>query len=383
MEEEQKVKRRTGVGDIHKLSCCSPQAKDISDNSLCCPKQELPEIGFAPLIAGRVSAEWAWKDYLGQIRCRMSGFRMRYAVEPGLYAVGNPDSNSDVFVSANYKLSFDILRHALKGINAWILMLDTKGINVWCAAGKGTFGTDELIKRISESQLEKVVNHKRIIVPQLGAPGVAAHTVQQETGFRVYYGPVDAQEIRRYVEAGHKATDGMRSVKFTMWDRLVLTPMEMIPALKTYAFYALLMFFIAGLKPSGIIFKDGLTDSLPFLLLGFLAVLSGAFVTPLLLPFVPFRSFAVKGWLVGIVFILIGINSISIAVPTTAFYAFSFLFFPLSSSYIALQFTGATVFTGMSGVKKELKFAMPVYISATIISFGLLVLFKLNQWGLL
>lgn len=365
------------------ISCCTPQNKEIFGNLPCSPKQEMPEREFVPSIVGKVSAEWTWMDYIGQIRCRISSFRNSYTVQPGLYAVGSPGKDSDVFVSANYKLSFDILRRALKGMNAWLLVLDTKGINVWCAAGKGTFGTDELIKRIMESQLEKVVSHKRIIAPQLGAPGIAAHIVQQKTGFMVYYGPVDAQYIRQYLEAGHKATDEMRRVKFTFWDRLVLTPMEMIPALKIYALYALLMFFVTGLKPSGIIFKDGLADGLPFIFLGLLSVLAGAFATPLFLPLVPFRSFAVKGWLVGLVFILIGINSISIAMPTTVFYAFSFLFFPLSSSYIALQFTGATVFTGMSGVKKELKFAMPVYISAAIISFGLLVLFKLNQWVLL
>jgi CO dehydrogenase/acetyl-CoA synthase gamma subunit (corrinoid Fe-S protein) len=93
---------------------------------------------------------------------------MRYAVEPGLYAIGEPDSESNVFVTANYKLSFDILRKNLKGMNSWILVLDTKGINVWCAAGKGTFGTDEIVRRINEAQLHKVINHRKIIVPQQG-----------------------------------------------------------------------------------------------------------------------------------------------------------------------------------------------------------------------
>lgn len=347
------------------ISCCGPAEKRETEKAVA------------------VSSDWTLREYLEHIRCRISGLRMRYAIQPGLYAVGSTGKDSDVFVSANYKLSFDILRRALKGMNAWILVLDTKGINVWCAAGKGTFCTDELIKRIAESYLERVVNHRRIIAPQLGAPGIAAHTVQQKTGFRVCYGPVDARDIRRYLEAGYRATEEMRRVKFTVWDRLVLTPMEMIPALKIYAIYAALMFFIIALKPSGIIFKDGLADGLPFIFLGFLAVLAGAFVTPLFLPFVPFRSFAVKGWIAGFILTFLSIKIIHTPMPSVTFYAFSFLFFPLASSYIALQFTGATVFTGMSGVKKELKFAMPVYISAAIISFGLLVLFKLNQWGLL
>lgn len=382
--DELKQKRKIRIGEIRKtISCRGPRTKETSDNSPCCPKPEMPDIGFAPSIVSRVSAEWTWQDYLGQIRCRVSSFRNSYAVKPGLYALGNPDMGSDVFASANYKMSFDVLRRALKGINAWILVLDTKGINVWCAAGKGTFGTDKLVKRIRELQLEKVVSHRRMIAPQLGAPGIAAHTVQQKTGFRIYYGPVDARDIRQYVEAGYKATGEMRRVKFTMWDRFVLTPMEMIPALKAYGLYAILMFFIIGLKPSGIMFQDGLTAGLPFLLLGFLAVLAGAFVTPLLLPYIPFRAFAVKGWIAGIVFTILGIQILHLSPRADSLSVFSFLFFPLASSYIALQFTGATVFTSMSGVRKELKFAMPVYIVGAIVSLVTLVLLKLKEWGVL
>ena len=94
-------------------------------------------------------------------------------MEPGLYALGAPAPDSPVFVSANYTLSFDALRSALRGIDGYLLVLDTKGINVWCAAGKGTFGTDELVARIEATRLAEVVRHRRLILPQLGAPGVA------------------------------------------------------------------------------------------------------------------------------------------------------------------------------------------------------------------
>ena len=65
-------------------------------------------------------------------------------------------------VTANYKLSFDALRSQLADLDAWILVLETNGINVWCAAGKGTFGTDELVHRIRECQLEKVVKTRNL-----------------------------------------------------------------------------------------------------------------------------------------------------------------------------------------------------------------------------
>ena len=62
---------------------------------------------------------------------------------------------------------------------------------------------------------------------------------------------------------------------------------------------------------------------------------------------------------------------------------FTYLFFPLASSYIALQFTGSTTFTGMSGVKKELKIAIPLYISGATVSLILLIVYKLGEWRII
>ena len=120
-------------------------------------------IGDIPRVVTKLSrADQAgtWK-----VRCGIS--RDRYKVAPGLYAVGQPTSASVVLVSANYKLSFDRLRSQLGGLDAWILVLDTRGINVWCAAGKGTFGTDEIIARARAARLDEVVGHRQLVVPQL------------------------------------------------------------------------------------------------------------------------------------------------------------------------------------------------------------------------
>ncbi len=350
--------------------------------------EEKPRWAAGTVSAGsctvyRVSTDLTTADTWEHVRCRTSAFRESYAVKPGLYAVGNPDKDSDVFVSANYKLSFDHLRAALKGLDGWVLVLDTKGINVWCAAGKGTFGTDELVKRISLVRLNEVVGHRNIIVPQLGAVGVSGYAVRSASGFRVLYGPVYAKDIPSYVAAGRRATPGMREVRFPLPERLILTPMEINPAMKKYyPWFALLILLFFGLQPSGIIFKDAASGGLPFLGLGLVAVLAGAFITPLLLPFVPARSFAVKGWLVGLLSIVLSLKVFRPAdPPDVLLLAAAFLFFPMASSYIALQFTGSTTFTGMSGVKKELKISLPLYIASVAVSIILLVLYKAGHWG--
>ena len=375
-----------------------PNAGQSDGNSCCCIPQPLEAEwsgGVLQTPAGpvcRVSTELTRKDLWGRFKCRVSSFRDSYTVPPGLYAVGEPgigpDGGSDIFVSANYKFSFDMLRRELHGMNAWILALDTKGINVWCAAGKGTFGTDELIKRIGAASLAKAAGRGRLILPQLGAPGVNATGVRRATGFRLSYGPVRAKDIPAYIRAGYKADRDMREMKFGVLDRLALSPMEIIPAMKRYPLFALITLLIFGLAPQGIIFKDAISGGLPFLLYGLISVLAGAFLVPVFLPFIPFRSFAVKGWITGAA-------AFVITARTFAFFAYSgpigpnilfwadLVFFPMASSYTALQFTGSTTFTCISGVKKELKAALPVYIASAAAAVVLLAIYKLLVWRLL
>ena len=342
--------------------------------------------GSIPIPGGsvyKVSTDWSRADYWGMIKSRVGGFRMNYAVTPGLYAVGEPTQDSDVFVTANYKLSFDILRRELKGMNTWILVLDTKSINVWCAAGKGTFGTDELIERVGASNLDKVVTHRRLILPQLGAVGVCASEVHEKTGFRVSFGPVQARDIPAYVRAGYKKNKEMCTITFSMIDRLILTPMEINPAMKKFPWFAGGTLLLFGLQPQGILFKNAFSGGLPFLLLLLLAIVSGAFLTPALLPFIPFRSFAIKGWIMGLLAILLVVQGLVLVdVHTMPLLAMTYLFFPALSSYIALQFTGSTTFTGISGVKKELKIGIPLYAGAAGVSLIMIVVFKLREWGL-
>ena len=82
------------------------------------------------------------RDYCGTIGARLGLNRSTYLITPGLYCTGQPTPASPVVVTANYKLSFDALRKELSGESVWILVLDTRGINIWCAAGKGTFSND-------------------------------------------------------------------------------------------------------------------------------------------------------------------------------------------------------------------------------------------------
>src|SRR4030066_353544 len=97
----------------------------------------------------------SFRDIFNGWKVRWGINRMDYKVNPGLYRIGNPCNSAPVLVTANYKLTFDSLRKELTGMDVWILVIDTKGVNVWCAAGKGTFGTEELIHRIADTKLDR------------------------------------------------------------------------------------------------------------------------------------------------------------------------------------------------------------------------------------
>jgi hypothetical protein len=308
---------------------------------------------------------------------------MNYTVVPGLYAVGNADRQSPVFVSANYKLSFDVLRRALDGIDGWILVLDTRGINVWCAAGKGTFGTEELVQRIRAVELDTIVEHRRLVVPQLGATGVAAHLVRKQTGFSVVFGPVYAQDIGAFLEVDCVATPRMRRVRFGMRDRFELTWMELVPALKYFPVSLLVFFVLMGLRPEGVLFAYGISGMIPMGLALLGAVVAGGFLTPVLLPFLPSRSFAFKGWIAGVAVLAAMYGVLDILLRQNRYYlAAAYLMFPVVSSFIAVNFTGTSTFANPSGVRKELKIATPLYVILVVSGLVVFVIGKLEAWGI-
>lgn len=322
----------------------------------------------------RVGSQLHWRDRWGSLKARWGVGRMNYAVDPGLYALGNPERESPVLVSANYKMSFDRLRSALPGRNAWILVLDTKGINVWCAAGKGTFGTEELVRRIEASRLKEVVSRRDLIVPQLGAPGVAAHTVKKLSGFAVHYGPVRAEDLPSYLDAGLKAEPGMRIKGFPLKERAVLIPVELVEALKPSLLIAPLLLLSGGIGGPAGFWQNVLQDGL-FAVLAFLsAVIGGTVLTPLLLPHLPGRAFSTKGlWLgaaVAIVVLSLRGGDLSPWAARLGILAW-LLIIPAVTAYLAMNFTGCSTYTSHSGVTREMRWALP--LEALMGGAGLLV----------
>jgi hypothetical protein len=329
--------KKTGSGCC---TCLTEQNKP----SCGCWGEAVPDPGIKTTDS-RITTANRLDHFLARWGVNRGGHR----VEPGLYRLGNPDTASLVFASANYTLSFDALRSALEGYDAYILVLDTKGINVWCAAGKGTFGTEELVRRIEHTGLPKIVSHRKIIVPQLGAPGISWPEVLRKSGFSVEYGPVRACDLPEYLMT-HTATPEMRTVQFPMRDRIVLSPVELVHVALPTIIIAVALWFLAGQVAAFAAIS---------------AVIAGTVIFPILLPFLPSKDFSVKGLLLGGVVALPFVYAFASAPALPGWAAAAgaltpLLIMPAVTAYLALNFTGSTTFTSRTGVRKEIFRYVPI-----------------------
>jgi hypothetical protein len=322
----------------------------------------------------QVSSQLVWADRFGSYKARWGIGRMHYTLDPGLYALGYPNVKSPVLVTANYKMSFDRLRSALPERDVWILVLDTKGINVWCAAGKGTFGTAELANRIADSSLDCIVSHRELVLPQLAGPGIAAHEVKKLSGFKVVYGPIKAVDLPAFLDQGMKASPEMRMKTFTTWERAVLIPIELVSALKAAFIILPILFLLNGLLGPESFWANILHHGLFALPAILTAIMAGAVLTPLLLPWLPGRPFSLKGLYLGVLgalaLLLFRWGDFATWAGRIDMIAWFFLI-PAATTYLSMNFTGSSTYTSLSGVKKEMRWALPFQVGAGVVGLAL------------
>jgi hypothetical protein len=271
-----------------------------------------------------------------------------------------------VLVTANYRLTLDVLRKEQKELSAWILVLDTRGINVWCAAGKQLFSTQEVVRMVKRTGLEQIVKHKELILPQLGATGISAPKVKKDCGFSVTWGPVRAEDISKFLQ--HKEADTvMRRVTFSLKERAELIPVEFTNSSKKGLLLIAVFFLLSGIGPEIFSFSAMWSKGI----ISMQSILAGAFgglvALPLLLPWLPGRAFAQKAAFPGL--------ALGIILLFASWGSFNFLqglclllLATSISSFTGMHFTGSTPYTSPSGVEKEMKVALPLQGAALVLA---------------
>lgn len=178
----------------------------------------------------------------------------------GEIKIGNPDRTSPVFLTCNYHLTVKRVKRALHKIDCYLLVANSNGHNVWCGATGGHFTNHDVISVLKTSGIEKLVDHKNVILPQLAATGIETKYIQKKTRWKVIWGPVYAKNIRAFIENNFKKRIEMREVRFSLVQRIEMAimwafPFSIIASLITIFFW-----------PEVLLPLNGLIWGLPFII---------------------------------------------------------------------------------------------------------------------
>ena len=143
-----------------------------------------------------------------------------FPCKTGLISIGKPGPDAPVLLTGNFRLTVQRVKHALRGVDAYLLVANSRGINVWCAATGGLLTHHAVISVLKTSGIEELVHHRRLVLPQLAATGIDGKVITQKTGWRVLWGPVYAADLPAFLRNGYHKTRQMRSVRFPWPQRL-------------------------------------------------------------------------------------------------------------------------------------------------------------------
>ncbi|MFQ5889709.1 MAG: HgcAB-like fusion protein [Gemmatimonadota bacterium] len=138
----------------------------------------------------------------------------------GIITIGDPGPTSPVFLTCNFWLTVERLKRALQGIDAYLLVANSRGVNVWCAATGGLLTNHDVVSVLKTSGIEDLVDHRQVILPQLAATGIEGRVIHRKTRWKVVWGPVEARSIPAFLDAGLVKSPEMRTVTFARRQRL-------------------------------------------------------------------------------------------------------------------------------------------------------------------
>jgi NAD-dependent dihydropyrimidine dehydrogenase PreA subunit len=107
----------------------------------------------------------------------------------------------------------------LRGIDCYLLVAPAGGLDVWCAAGGGRFSIDSIVSILKTSRIAALVDHRRLLLPQLAANGIDVFELKRRTGWTGVFGPVRAEDVPQYLRTRRK-TEEMTRVTFPPSERV-------------------------------------------------------------------------------------------------------------------------------------------------------------------
>jgi NAD-dependent dihydropyrimidine dehydrogenase PreA subunit len=187
-----------------------------------------------------------------------------FPCKTGVIEIGNPDRQAPVFLTCNFHLTVERVKRALSGMDCYLLVANSRGINVWCAATGGLFTNHDAISALKTSGIEDLVDHRHVVLPQLAGAGIEAQVVQKKSGWRVVWGPIYAEDIPAFVQNGCEKDSDMRTARFPWTQRVEVAVFWGFPISVIAAFLAFLFWREAVLSLVFLIWGMGLVMLLSF-----------------------------------------------------------------------------------------------------------------------
>lgn len=169
-------------------------------------------------------------DVPSYLRDRLLGM-LPHRAPTGLVRVGKPGRTSPVLVTGNFTLTVRRLREALRGRDVWLLVANSKGINVWCASSGGHLTYHDIISVIRTSGIEEYIDHREVILPQLCATGVERRRIMEATGYATRWGPARLEDLPAFLDRGARVYSSERFMRFPLWERMEMAAMWSVPML--------------------------------------------------------------------------------------------------------------------------------------------------------
>jgi hypothetical protein len=266
-------------------------------------------------------------------------FMRIFRIKPGLYYIGEANGKPPIFVTSNNYLTVFLLARRLRNNNIRLLIIDTKGINVWCSAGEGQFSAKEIIGKATECGLLKEKSTINIILPKFSLAGVKLEDLRKHD-ISPIIGPLYAKDVPSFLRQDKLKNQIDDRVNFGLQSRAFTA----LPTAVQFFYYFLGVYVITlGYVPADIIWiATGL-----------------AFIYPLLFSWLPGKLFSVKGLSLALFVSVVSIFSNYSSVEEQL----SLIIFIFATSlFIALSYTGNSAVSNYTSVRKETARFLPVIV---------------------
>jgi acetyl-CoA decarbonylase/synthase complex subunit gamma len=304
----------------------------------------------------------SWLDYVKAAISWTDAFKRTYTVEPGLYYTGNRyDPTAPLLVTCNYRLTIFLLLRRLRARPVRMLVIDTDGINVWCAAGKGVFGNEAILTQLDRYDRTLLTEGKwlTLLLPKFAMAGVDLRGLRREH-VRPIIGPLYAKDLPAYLDNPPLRDCSDARVVFGLQMRCF----SWLPGFKQMFGWSLLlvMIFMAAHWLWG--------SSVPVGLFAISLFIATAY--PFLFPYLPGDGFAPKGLFLGAATTAGLIVAATLGLLPAASLPASALFALATALLFSLSYTGNSAVSNYTKVRKETaRFFVPdlALYAASLVAF--------------